>query len=57
MFILVENKKPIDGENVDNELGKVRTIADYQFGKGVGTKLFPENTEIQFSPRTGRIRF
>jgi uncharacterized protein with predicted RNA binding PUA domain len=57
MFILVENKKLIDGENVDNELGKVRAIADYQFGKGVGEKLFPENIEIQFSPRTGRIRF
>ncbi len=38
-------------------LGKVRTIADYQFGKGVGEKLFPENVEIQLSPRTGRIRF
>ena len=57
MFILVENKKQIDGENVENELGKVRTIADYQFGKGVGEKLFPENIEIQLSPRTGRIRF
>jgi len=57
MFILVENKKLIDGENVENELGKVRTIADYQFGKGVGAKLFPDNIEIQFSPRTGRIRF
>ncbi len=57
MFILVENKRPIDGENVERELGKVRTIVDYQFGKGVGAKLFPENIEIQFSPRTGRIRF
>ena len=57
MFILVENKGSIDGENVENELGKVRTIADYQFGKGVGAKLFPENIEIKLSPRTGRIRF
>ena len=57
MFILVENKKQNDGENVENQLGKVRTIADYQFGKGVGTKLFPENIEVQLSPRTGRIRF
>jgi len=38
-------------------LAKVRSIADYQFGKGVGTQLFPDNIEIQYSPRTGRIRF
>jgi uncharacterized protein with predicted RNA binding PUA domain len=36
---------------------RVRSIADYQFGKGVGTKLFPENITIQLSPRTGRIRY
>jgi len=42
---------------MDIALGKVRTIADYQFGKGVGAKLFPDNVEIQLSPRTGRIRF
>ncbi len=42
---------------MENNLAKVRSIADYQFGKGVGAKLFPENIEIQFSPRTGRIRY
>jgi conserved protein with predicted RNA binding PUA domain len=42
---------------VENALGKVRSIADYQFGKGVGAKLFPENIEVQLSPRTGRIRY
>ncbi|MDR0373081.1 MAG: pseudouridine synthase [Nitrososphaerota archaeon] len=36
---------------------KVRCIADYQFGKGTGAKLFPEDIEIQYSPRTGRIRY
>jgi uncharacterized protein with predicted RNA binding PUA domain len=41
---------------MDN-LSKVRSIADYQFGKGVGVQLFPDNIEIQYSPRTGRIRF
>jgi len=40
-----------------NAKAKVRSIADYQFGKGVGAKLFPENIEIQLSPRTGRIRY
>ena len=36
-------------------LKRVRTIADYQFGKGTGEKLFPENVEFQFSS-TGRVR-
>jgi conserved protein with predicted RNA binding PUA domain len=42
---------------MENNLAKVRSIADYQFGKGVGAKLFPDNIEIQYSPRTGRIRY
>jgi conserved protein with predicted RNA binding PUA domain len=42
---------------MENALRKIRTIADYQFGKGVGAKLFPDNVEMQRSPRTGRIRF
>jgi len=45
------------GEKVESVLGKVRATADYQFGKGVGEKLFPENIEVQLSPRTGRIRY
>jgi len=40
-----------------NDLARVRAVADYQFGKGVGTKLFPENVQFEHSPRTGRIRF
>lgn len=37
-------------------LGKVRKIADYQLGRGVGQVLFPENVKIAFSRTTGRIR-
>jgi predicted RNA-binding protein (TIGR00451 family) len=32
-------------------------VADYQFGKGVGVKLFPKDVEIIHSKRTGRIRY
>jgi len=32
-------------------------VANYQFGKGVGAKLFPNDVEILFSKRTGRIRY
>jgi len=38
-------------------LRRIRSVADYQFGKGVGVKLFPENVEIVRSKRTGRIRY
>jgi uncharacterized protein with predicted RNA binding PUA domain len=37
-------------------LRKIRSIANYQFGKGVGEKLFPDNVEVIFSKRTKRIR-
>ncbi len=36
-------------------LERLRTIADYQFGKGVGTILFPDNSRFIMS-RTGRVR-
>lgn len=39
----------------NSHLKRVRTIADYQFGKGTGEMLFPENVEFQFST-TGRVR-
>ncbi len=42
---------------MEDPKGRVRSVADYQFGKGVGQKLFPDNIEIQLSPRTGRIRY
>ena len=37
-------------------LQKIRSIADYQFGKGVGERLFPDDVRIVLSKRTGRIR-
>ena len=42
---------------LENPLNRIRSVADYQFGKGVGEKLFPENVEIIYSKRTGRIRY
>ena len=40
-----------------NDLRRIRSVADYQFGREVGVKLFPENVEILYSKRTGRIRY
>jgi predicted RNA-binding protein (TIGR00451 family) len=42
---------------LENPLKRIRSVADYQFGKGVGVKLFPKNVKIEFSKRTGRIRY
>jgi uncharacterized protein with predicted RNA binding PUA domain len=42
---------------VTNQLDKIRSIANYQFGKNVGEKLFPANVTFELSKRTGRIRF
>jgi len=38
------------------DLRKIRCIADYQFGKGIGSILFPDNVDIVYSKRTGRVR-
>jgi len=47
------------GENMPNkpeDLWKIRCVADYQFGNGVGNILFPDNVDIVYSKRTGRVR-
>jgi uncharacterized protein with predicted RNA binding PUA domain len=54
VFIVVEGKT-ID--SMDDALLRIRSVADYQFGRGVGQMLFPETVEIQFSKATGRIRY
>jgi uncharacterized protein with predicted RNA binding PUA domain len=56
LYLSKQQNKSVDVA-MENRKGKVRSIADYQFGKGVGAKLFPDNIEIQLSPRTGRIRY
>jgi uncharacterized protein with predicted RNA binding PUA domain len=42
---------------LEEALNRIRSVADYQFGRGTGVELFPENVEIAFSKRTGRIRY
>ncbi len=44
------------GETIMNaHLKRIRTIADYQFGKGAGDILFPDDVEFQMST-TGKVR-
>jgi len=43
--------------SLKDAISRIRSVADYQFGKGVGAELFPEGVEIIYSKRTGRIRY
>ncbi len=42
---------------MEDVLKRIRSVADYQFGEGVGIKLFPEDVKVTYSKRTGRIRY
>lgn len=42
---------------MNEELRRIREIASYQFGANVGEALFPDDIEIEYSSRTGKIRF
>jgi predicted RNA-binding protein (TIGR00451 family) len=37
-------------------LQKIRSVADYQFGRDAGKKLFPDEVNIVYSKNTGKIR-
>ncbi len=41
----------------DIGLQKIRSVADYQFGKGTGIGLFSDDVEIEYSKNTGKIRY
>ena len=41
---------------MNRDLEKLRAIADYQFGYGTGAALFPDETEVEYSKKTGRPR-
>lgn len=42
---------------MQDEVKRIRKVADYQFGKETGDALFSENVEVLRSKRTGRIRY
>ncbi len=59
MFILVEPEEPMFKvhSSLENPIERIRSIANYQYGAGVGKELFPENVQIEYSHSTGRIRY
>ncbi len=38
------------------DLARLRDVADYQFGRGAGAALFPDETRIEYSKNTGKPR-
>jgi uncharacterized protein with predicted RNA binding PUA domain len=41
---------------MDDDLRRIRAVAEYQFGPGSGAALFPDGVRIVHSRNTGRIR-
>jgi len=41
---------------MNEDLEKIKAIADYQFGYRAGVVLFPDSVRIEYSKNTGRIR-
>ncbi len=41
---------------MDEDIRKIRAIAEYQYGPGAGAALFPDDVRIVHSRNTGRIR-
>jgi len=41
---------------MNRDLARLRAVADYQFGKGAGAALFPEDTRVEYSRNTGKPR-
>jgi len=41
---------------MDEDLKRIRAVAEYQYGHGAGVALFPDDVRIIHSRNTGRIR-
>ncbi len=37
-------------------MARLRAVADYQFGRGAGAALFPDDTRVEYSKNTGKPR-
>jgi predicted RNA-binding protein (TIGR00451 family) len=41
---------------MNRDLARLRAVADYQFGRGSGAALFPDDTRVEYSRNTGKPR-
>ena len=47
---------PISDKATPEELIRLRSVADYQFGRGAGMALFPDEVSVVRSRKTGKIK-
>lgn len=47
---------PICNPVADDDLIRIRAVADYQFGAGCGEELFPETVRVVKSRKTGKVK-
>jgi predicted RNA-binding protein (TIGR00451 family) len=41
---------------MNRDITRLRAVADYQFGRGAGAALFPDDTRVEYSTNTGKPR-
>jgi len=41
---------------MNEDITRLKAVADYQFGRGAGAALFPDDTRIEYSKNTGKPR-
>jgi predicted RNA-binding protein (TIGR00451 family) len=41
---------------MNEDITRLRAVADYQFGRGAGAALFPDTTRVEYSKNTGKPR-
>jgi len=41
---------------MNEDIARLRAVADYQFGRGAGAALFPDDTRVEYSKNTGKPR-
>lgn len=47
---------PIYSPANEDDLIRIRAVADYQFGKGCGRNIFPEGVSVIKSKKTGKVK-
>uniref|UniRef100_A0A7C3IXZ9 Pseudouridine synthase n=1 Tax=Candidatus Methanomethylicus mesodigestus TaxID=1867258 RepID=A0A7C3IXZ9_9CREN len=52
----MQQAEPTYSPITSDDLIRVRAVADYQFGKGAGEILFPDNIEAVKSRKTGKVK-
>lgn len=52
----MHTQEPTSDAATEEELIRIRAVADYQFGRGAGRALFPDNVSVIRSKKTGKVK-